>query len=152
MTSCSAALATNTQRGPGSACVQATTGCSFNGCRFCESYVGVPFHALKPEEFREHVRGVHEYLGRGIGVYHSLFLGSANALLLPTARLEELLDILEEELPEGAGPSPAQGVHAFVDAFSGPPRSAEEHARLAARGLRRLYLGLDFRPATEHPV
>jgi len=123
--------------------VQATLGCSFNSCRFCTSFEDVPFRAREAGEFRDHVRVLRGWLGRGIRLYRSLFLGSANALLLPTERLEALLEVLQEELPEGEGPCPAQGVHSFIDGFSTEPKGVGAFERLGRLGLRRLYLGLE---------
>lgn len=123
--------------------VQATRGCSYNDCDFCSLYQDVPFEVLKTEEFRSHVRSVKKQLGRGITAYRSFFLGSANPLLLPTEKLEALLEVLDQEFQETPGLHPSRGVHAFIDAFTGKPKTTEEYSRLHALGLQTLYVGLE---------
>jgi hypothetical protein len=77
--------------------VQATDGCSFNTCTFCDLYQQ-PFRVKTPDEFRAHLRQVRAYLGESMLLrQHSIFLGAANALALPMARLAPLLEIIRDE-------------------------------------------------------
>jgi hypothetical protein len=118
--------------------LQATVGCSFNTCAFCNLYRD-PFRIKGPAEFREHIARVREYLGRSIGLRgRSIFLGSANALAVPMAHLLPLFEVMASE-PGVAG----KGVFAFLDAFSGARKDAADYRRLAALGLRRVYVGLE---------
>jgi hypothetical protein len=134
--------------------LQATVGCSFNTCTFCDLY-HQPFRIKTPEEFRRHLREVRDYLGDSLLLRRrSIFLGAANALAIPMPRLLPLFDIMREELTS----SPVQrgrpkvpravrglgvGVHAFLDAFTGTRKSVEDYRALAERGLRRVYIGLE---------
>ncbi|HSB69457.1 MAG TPA: radical SAM protein [Candidatus Methylomirabilis sp.] len=125
----------------GALVVQVTEGCSYNQCTFCRLYRGRPFHVKSPGELRAHVRGVREFFGEGLRLRTGIFLADANALVLPPARLLDVLSLLHAELP--IGPGGLRGVYSFIDAFSGAPKSAEELRELAGQGLRRVYLGLE---------
>ena len=133
--------------------LQATVGCSFNTCTFCDLY-HQPFRIKTPDEFRRHIREVCEYLGDSISLrQHSIFLGAANALAIPMPRLLPLLEIIQEEIRPSHQPlslartgtcaARGEGVYAFLDAFTGTRKSVEDYRALAALGLKRVYIGLE---------
>lgn len=127
--------------------LQATEGCSFNTCTFCDLYHHA-FRVKTPDEFRQHIRNVRDYLGESILLRRkSIFLGAANALAIPMARLVPLLEIVREEFSpslEKQGRARANaGIGAFLDAFTGTRKSAEDYRVLANLGLRRVYIGLE---------
>jgi hypothetical protein len=136
--------------------LQATVGCSFNTCTFCDLY-HQPFRIKTPDEFRRHLREVRAYLGESLLLrQRSIFLGAANALAVPMPRLLPLFEIMCEEfapLPSrvraAAGRLAArergwgEGIYAFLDAFTGTRKSVEDYRALAERGLRRVYIGLE---------
>jgi hypothetical protein len=118
--------------------VQATIGCSFDTCTFCDLY-HERYRVRSRDEFARHVASVRAYLGRSLSLRRrSIFLGSANALAVPLPRLLELFDVLaaaEMDAPLGIG--------AFVDGFTGIRKTAGDYRMLAGRGLRRVYVGLE---------
>lgn len=143
--------------------LQATEGCSFNTCTFCDLYHQA-FRVKPPDEFRRHIRQVREYLGDSILLrQRSIFLGAANALAIPMARLVPLLEIINQEchceerslrrsnLPQTGDEIASQttlamtkpGVYAFLDAFTGTRKSVEDYRVLASLGLKRVYIGLE---------
>lgn len=137
--------------------VQATEGCSWNKCTFCNLYRDRPF-AIKPAPvFRQHVRDVLAFLGRGLNLRTSLFLADANALVIAQDKLLRLFDVLHEELliapAELRGerlarwaadhPGGLRGIYSFVDAFTIRRKSVDDYFQLAQRGLRRAYIGLE---------
>ena len=136
--------------------LQATEGCSYGDCLFCELYRGV-FHSRKTAaEFDAHVREAIEFHGQGLRARRSIFLGEANALMLPQETLREFFDVLNEHFefpPPEQNTVPVRwwlgssrrfdGVGSFVDLFTGKPRSATELYELRKRGLRRVYIGLE---------
>jgi hypothetical protein len=132
--------------------LQATVGCSFNTCTFCDLY-HQPFRSKTPDEFRQHIRAVRDYLGDSLLLrQRSIFLGAANALAVPMPRLLPIFDIICEEFsPYAAQRGRRQvpragrslGVGAFIDAFTGTRKSAEDYRALAERGLKRVYIGLE---------
>jgi hypothetical protein len=118
--------------------LQATEGCSFGTCTFCDLYRD-GYRVKTKEEFGLHVREVLEYLGDSILLRgRSIFLGAANALAVPTARLVELFEALRREVP-----APLPPVRAFVDAFTGVRKEAADYRRLRDLGLGRVYVGLE---------
>lgn len=136
--------------------LQATEGCPYGGCLFCELYRGV-FHCRKTAaEFRQHVGGAIAFHGEGLRARRSIFLGEANALALPHDTLVEFFKVLQElfELPSPKQEAvPARwwlgsktrfdGVSSFLDTFTGKPHTAAEFRELRERGLRRVYIGLE---------
>lgn len=119
--------------------LQATEGCSFNTCTFCNFYRDRPFRIKSPESFETHIQQIREYLGAGLSLRRTIFLGDANALVIPMPRLEALVEIIHRRLDvEELG-----GIYAFLDGFSGERKSVQDYRRLAARGVKRIYIGME---------
>ena len=57
-----------------------TEGCSWNECRFCDLYRGIPFHVKTPEELLAHAAAVRAFFGDSIALRRTLFLGAANEI------------------------------------------------------------------------
>jgi radical SAM superfamily enzyme YgiQ (UPF0313 family) len=119
--------------------VQATEGCSYNQCTFCDFYRDRPFRVKSADELWAHIAAVQAFFGPALGLRKSLFLADANALVVPMPRLRAWLDVIAEAriLPEGAG------IYSFMDAFDVHRKTPDEWAELAARGLRRVYIGME---------
>jgi hypothetical protein len=118
--------------------VQATEGCSFGSCTFCNLYHDA-YRVKTPQEFRTHLREVRAYLGDSIGLRRrSIFLGAANALAVRMGRLVDLFGMLSPGLD-----IPAPRVCAFVDGFTGARKTGADYARLRELGLWRVYVGLE---------
>jgi hypothetical protein len=119
--------------------LQATEGCSFNTCTFCNFYRDRRFRIKHADEFRAHARAVRDYLGEGLSLRRTIFLGDANALVVPMPRLVELLDVVHQTYAvERLG-----GIYAFLDGFSGEKKSAADYRELAQRGVKRIYIGME---------
>lgn len=116
--------------------LQATSGCSFNTCTFCNFYAGQRFRIKSPDEFRAHARAVRAFMGDSLAMRRSIFLGEANALTIPIRQLIPLLQIARDEFGE-------RPIHAFLDAFSGRKKSTSEYRRAAESGLKRVSIGLE---------
>ncbi|MEW6180097.1 MAG: radical SAM protein [Chloroflexota bacterium] len=119
--------------------LQATEGCSFNTCTFCDFYRDRAFRIKRADEFRQHLLAVKNYLGKGLSLRRTIFLGDANALVIPMPHLIALLEIVNQELDvEKLG-----GIFAFLDGFSGERKTSRDFARLAELGLKRVYIGME---------
>lgn len=119
--------------------LQATEGCSFNTCTFCNFYRDRRFRIRPADDFRAHALAVRDYLGEGLPLRRTIFLGDANALVVPMPRLRGLLDVVHETYDvERLG-----GIYAFLDGFSGEKKSAADYAELARRGMKRIYIGME---------
>ena len=105
---------------------QATEGCAYRGCLFCDFYRDRPFRAKTPDEFAAHVDAVVAFHGKTHR--NSIFLGEANALTLPHETLMEMLRIQRArfDLP----------ISSFVDAFTKQPD-------FASLRLNRVYVGME---------
>lgn len=137
--------------------LQATEGCSYNQCVFCGFYRDRKFHVKKVDEFRHHIRDVRAFFGGGITLRKTIFLSDANALMIPQAQLVTFFDIINAEFAIQAAhlagdalrewqaqhPIHFEGIYSFVDAFSTRRKTTRDFADLAARGLRRVYVGLE---------
>ncbi|NJN65971.1 MAG: radical SAM protein [Chloroflexaceae bacterium] len=127
--------------------LQATEGCSWNRCTFCTLYRNRVFRIKPPQEFRDHARSVRAFLRSGIGLRKSIFLGDANALIIPQCRLLELLSIVHEEFPLET-PCPddhyvLHGIYAFLDIFGAEKKTADDYRLLRDGHIRRIYIGLE---------
>jgi radical SAM superfamily enzyme YgiQ (UPF0313 family) len=137
--------------------VQATRGCPFNDCEFCSFYRGCAFHAQTAEEFAAHLDAVRAFFGESLRLRHSVFLGDANAVLLPTERLLERMQQVRERFnvapPEwdakaGAAwrrdhPYGLVGFYGFLDGLTGTRKAVEDYRRLRSAGLQRIYIGAE---------
>lgn len=129
--------------------LQLAEGCSWNRCSYCTLYQDRPFRMKEAEDFAAHIREVKAFLGEGLALRRSVFLGDGNAMVLPQDRLLRVLDLINEEFWIAAADPPDPflpqftGIYAFMDPFSPPTRSPLDFEQLAQRGLRRVYIGVD---------
>jgi hypothetical protein len=89
-------------------------------------------------------------MGRSLGLRRSLFLGDANALVIPQEKLLAFLSIANAEFRVGfPGESreknreAMEGVYSFLDVFTGTGKKAEDFAALQKMNLKRVYLGVE---------
>jgi len=119
--------------------LQATEGCAFNTCTFCNFYRDRPFRIKDPLSLRSHIAAVKDFLGEGLSLRRTIFLGDANALVVPMPRLLAQIDVIYDMLDvEKLG-----GLYAFLDGFSGERKSAADYQALARRGFKRIYIGME---------
>ena len=136
--------------------LQATEGCTYSCCLFCELYQGVPFTRKTPAEFARHLHAAVDYHGESLRSRRSIFLGEANALTLSQRDLVEIFSALRDHFefpPCSEQHVPAcwwlghkarfDGVSTFLDAFTCPRRTPTEIEELRILGLRRVYIGLE---------
>ncbi len=116
--------------------LQATFGCSWNRCTFCNFYQNRPFSTKSPEAFAQHVRGVAELLGPAENLRRSIFLADGNALILANHKLKPLIQIAKKQFP-------GRDIYGFVDVFSGEKKPVQDWTQLHELGLRRVYIGLE---------
>ena len=136
--------------------LQATEGCAYSSCLFCELYRGVFYNRKTPAQFAQHLQQAIAYHGEALRARRSVFLGEANALTLPQDDLVKIFEALHRHF-EFAPPEqehiPANwwlgqktrfdGVSTFLDVFMGPHRTTREFRKLRDLGLRRVYIGLE---------
>lgn len=116
--------------------LQATEGCTWNQCTFCNFYMDRPFRVRTPAEFAVHVDAVRELLGEGIRLRSDVFLADGNALALANRRLLPLLRIAQHSFP-------GRKINGFVDLFSGERKSLAQWRALRGQGLQRIHVGME---------
>ncbi len=137
--------------------VQISEGCSYNKCTFCNFYRDRRFRIKSPEEVERHIREVNEFFGESLGLRQSVFLADANALIIPQARLLDILKIINERytfLTESdqrrelhrrrrQGDVVFDGIYSFIDLFTGEHKSRDEFSEMANLGVKRVYIGME---------
>ena len=118
----------------GSLILQATLGCSYNRCAFCAMYRDSAFRVRPLEELAEDIREARALYGPAV---RRVFLADGDALILKSARLHAILDLLEEAFPE------LNRVGAYATPQSLLRKSVDELRSLKARRLSILYLGVE---------
>ncbi len=104
----------------GAVVLQATEGCSFNACTFCSFYKDRSFHIKSSQEYENHCTKVIRFLGRGMSLKRTIFLGDANALVIPMKHLLPMFEITHRYFDvEALG-----GIFAFLDGISGEKKPA----------------------------
>lgn len=119
--------------------LQLTEGCSFNTCTFCNFYRDRPFKIKTNSEFEDHIRKVKSFLGNSLNLRRTIFLGDANALVVPQKIFLPQLDLIHKHLDvETLG-----GLFAFLDGFSGEKKTYTDYRDLQAKGFKRIYIGME---------
>lgn len=113
--------------------LQATVGCSHNGCTFCGMYKGKRFHTRPLADILEDIRMAKAQYGD----VDRVFLCDGDAAALP---MEELLTILKALCDAFPG-------LIKVTSYAGPrtilEKTPEQWRALRAAGLQRVYLGVE---------
>lgn len=116
--------------------LQATFGCSWNKCTFCDFYQGRPFRARPAGEFAAHVDAVRALLGAGAALRRSIFLADGNALVLANERLRPIFDAARAAFP-------GRSFAGFLDVYTGERKPAAAWKELRAIGLDTVHLGVE---------
>ncbi len=137
--------------------LQATRGCPFNDCAFCSFYRGCEFHVNTAAEFDEHMEAILQFFGESLRLRQSVFLGDANAVLIPTARLLERMEQVRRKFDMAPPGLPARdevrwrrehpygliGFYGFLDGLTGTRKTLADYRSLADAGLKRVYIGAE---------
>jgi len=119
--------------------LQATEGCAFNTCTFCDFYRDRRFRIKSEQEFLQHAQAVRDFVGEGLSLRRTVFLGDANALIAPMPKLVPLMETVHRVYDvEALG-----GIFAFLDGFSAEKKTPQDYKTLAGLGLERVYVGME---------
>jgi radical SAM superfamily enzyme YgiQ (UPF0313 family) len=116
--------------------LQATSGCSWNRCTFCNFYQDRKFEIRSEESFAAHCENVRLLLGRGAELRRGIFLADGNALTLSNRRLKPLFETARAAFP-------GRRISGFVDLFTGERKSPGDWTEMGEWGLRRICTGLE---------
>ena len=112
--------------------VQATVGCSWNHCTYCDMYRDKRFRARETAEVLADVDGA----AAGVGAYvEKLFVADGDALAMPLESWLPLLERARERLPG------LRRVSCYATALNVLEKTDAELAALRAAGLELLYVG-----------
>ena len=115
--------------------VQATIGCSHNGCTFCHMYKDKSFRVRPTEEILEDLeRGREKFKKVNVD---RIFIADGDALAIKNTELEKILEFIENRFPE------CKRVGIYGSAKAILSKSDEELKRLKDLGLGIVYLGVE---------
>jgi len=112
--------------------LQATVGCSWNHCTYCDMYRDKSFRVRDLDETLADVRSAGEAFGERV---RKVFVADGDALVLDLDHWEAILAACRSAFPV------AKRVSAYATAMNINEKSPEELRRLRALGLSLLYMG-----------
>jgi len=112
--------------------LQATIGCSWNHCTYCDMYRSKSFRVRDLEETLADIRDAGAALGDRV---NKVFVADGDALVLDTVHWEAILAACAEAFPN------AKRVSAYATAMNVNEKSDAELRRLRELGLSLLYMG-----------
>jgi radical SAM superfamily enzyme YgiQ (UPF0313 family) len=112
--------------------LQVTVGCSHNKCTFCGAYRQKKFKIKSLDQIKKdlHEASSYENVDR-------VFLCDGDALIIPQPRLEEILQLINANLPN------VNRIGSYANAKSILRKSVDELKKLKDLGLKIIYLGVE---------
>lgn len=115
--------------------LQATVGCSHNGCIFCGMYKDKQFHLRKIDEILDDIDDARFLYGSKY--VERIFIADGDALIMKTEHMLAILDRIKENFPN------IKRVTSYATPRSLLLKTQEELDLIHERGLEMLYLGLE---------
>ena len=112
--------------------LQVTVGCSNNKCTFCGTYRQKKFKIKPIEQITKDLAEARSY-----GRVEKVFLCDGDALIIPQARLEGLLKLINLNLPT------IERIGTYANTKSILKKSVDELKKLREVGLKIIYLGVE---------
>ncbi len=116
-----------------SAILQATLGCSWNKCAFCEMYTSKSFKIRKFEELKPEIK----LLAQIYNGVKKIFLADGNAFVLSSGNLIPILTEINEQFER------VQRISSYALPKDILKKSDKELKELRALGLKLLYIGIE---------
>ena len=113
--------------------IQATIGCSYNDCSFCEMYTSKQFRARKEEDVFADIEAFEPYAQH----ISKVFLGDGDPMVLSTKRLLRILNKINQTFPK------LRRVSTYATPSNLNRKSDQELQELAAAGLNLVYVGIE---------
>jgi radical SAM superfamily enzyme YgiQ (UPF0313 family) len=117
----------------GSAILQATIGCSWNKCAFCEMYQSKRFKTRDFTEIKQEI----EVLSRVYAGVKKVFLADGNAFVLSASKLMPILTEINNNFGK------IQRISSYALPKDILAKNSSELADLRANGLKLLYIGIE---------
>jgi radical SAM superfamily enzyme YgiQ (UPF0313 family) len=112
--------------------LQVTVGCSHNKCTFCATYRQKKFKIKPLEIIKKDLQEARSYKG-----VEKVFLCDGDALIIPQPRLEEIIGLINENLPN------IERISTYANAKSILRKSVDDLRKLRGMGLKMIYLGIE---------
>jgi radical SAM superfamily enzyme YgiQ (UPF0313 family) len=112
--------------------LQVTVGCSHNKCRFCGTYRQKKFRIKSLEQIKKDLCEARHY-----EKVEKVFLCDGDALIIPQLRLEEILKLINDNMPD------IERIGTYANAKSILRKSVDELKKLRDLGLKIIYLGVE---------
>ncbi|HBI47690.1 MAG TPA: radical SAM protein [Smithella sp.] len=112
--------------------LQVTVGCSHNKCTFCGAYRQKKFKIKSLDQVKKDLHEASSYKN-----VEKVFLCDGDALIIPQPRLEEILQLINANLPN------LEGIGTYANAKSILRKSVDELKKLKDMGLKIIYLGVE---------
>jgi radical SAM superfamily enzyme YgiQ (UPF0313 family) len=112
--------------------LQATIGCSWNHCTYCDMYRDKQYRVRGLDETLADVRAARLALGAGV---EKVFVADGDALAMDVAQWEAILTACRQSFPR------LRRVSAYATAMNLLEKSVDDLTRLRERGLVQLYIG-----------
>ncbi len=116
-----------------SAIVQATLGCGWNRCAYCDMYASKAFRVRPVEETQAQIAA----LGQQFPHTRKVFLADGNAFVLPFDQLMHILELVHRHLPN------VFRVSAYALPANIRAKTLDELIQLRENGLSLLYIGVE---------
>lgn len=116
-----------------SAIIQATLGCSHNGCTFCHMYRSKGFRARPADSV---IKDIHT-LALHFPDARKVFIGDGNAMVLSASKLMPILDAINDHFPK------LRRISAYALPADLAAKSTDELQALKAKKLCLLYTGIE---------
>lgn len=113
--------------------VQATIGCSHNGCTFCGMYKGKRFRVRPLEEILGDIREAACFYDQ----YEKVFICDGDAIAMDTRDLIRILEEIKRDFPR------CRLISTYAGPISTLKKTPEELKALGEAGLGRAYLGIE---------
>jgi len=112
--------------------LQATIGCSWNHCTYCDMYRSKQFRVRPVDEILADVRAAARRFGAAV---EKVFVADGDALAMDVEVWEAILDACRESFPR------LRRVSAYATAMNLLAKSEDDLSRLRNKGLSQLYIG-----------
>ncbi len=114
--------------------LQATIGCSWNNCAFCDMYKSKTFRARPFDELKKEIDALAKFYK---GSVKKVFLGDGNAFVLSANKLYPILNEINNQLGK------LQRISSYASAKDILSKSEDELIKLRQNGLKLLYVGIE---------
>src|SRR5450759_3956576 len=112
--------------------LQVTVGCSHNKCTFCGTYRQKKFKIKPLEQIKKDLQEARTFEN-----VERVFLCDGDALIIPQPRLEEILKLINDNLPT------IERIGTYANAKSILRKPIDELKKLKEMGLKIIYLGVE---------